>query len=172
MNCPPAWHHTPSVRSGEEAYEINKQIKGLGRMISTGRPYHITVLRLPRPTAWLYKSSGVACSGVTSSLVLAHTQVVRGAHQATSKLGSSPFSASPLRTIWRLRKVVFNMQPDSLDKAPRFLLAGLGEDGRGASAALGTGMLVQLFLHQSSESYPSPECRSFLTRSSQSRLQQ
>lgn len=118
MNCPPAWHHAPSVRSGEAAYEINKQIKGLGRMISTGRPHHITVLRLPRPTAWIYKSSGVACSGVTSSLVLAHTHVFRGAHQATSKLGSSPFPASSLRTIWLLRKVVFNMQPTALTKPP------------------------------------------------------
>lgn len=87
-------------------------------MISTGRPHHITVLRLPRPTAWLYKSSGVACSGVTSSLVLAHTQVFRGAHQATSKLGPSPFPASSLRTIWLLRKVVFNMQPTALTKPP------------------------------------------------------
>lgn len=118
MNCPPAWHHAPSVRSGEAAHEINKQIKGLGRMISTGRPHHITVLRLPRPTAWIYKSSGVACSGVTSSLVLAHTQVFREAHQATSKLGSSPFPASSLRTIWLLRKVVFNMQPTALTKPP------------------------------------------------------
>lgn len=64
------------------------------------------------------------------------------------------------------------MQLDCLDKALRFLLAGLGEDGRGASAALGTGKLVQLFLHQSSESYQSPKYRSFLMRSSQSRLQQ
>lgn len=118
MNCPPAWHHAPSVRSGEAAYEINKQIKGLGRMISTERPQHITVLRLPRPAAWIYKSSGVAGSGVTSSLVLAHTHVFRGAHQATSKLGSSPFPASSLRTIWPLRKVVFNMQPTALTKSP------------------------------------------------------
>lgn len=59
-----------------------------------------------------------------------------------------------------------------LDKAPRFLLAGLGEDVRGASASLGPEMLMWLRLHQSSESYQSPGCRSFLMHHNQSWLQQ
>lgn len=47
----------------------------------------------------------------------------------------------------------------------QFPLWGLGKDAPGASAALGTRLLVQPFLHLSSESHLSPDCRSFLTRS-------
>lgn len=142
-------------------------------MISTGRPHHITALRLPGPLPGFTNYQGSPALESHASLILAHTQgVFRGAHQATSKFGSPRFPASSWRTIWLLRTVVFNMHLGCLDKAPRFLLVGLGEDVRGDSAVLGPEMLMWLRLHQSYESYQSLGCRFFLMHRNQSWLQQ